>query len=185
MAKQRNKQKKGGILGPFLVLLLIAYVTSKELFTWLVGLSAAGLALYLYLRMRQRGQLRRSGIHDIDMMNGHEFEAYLGVMFTALGYQTQVTKGSGDFGADLVLHDGEEKIVVQAKRYKGAVGVSAVQEVVAARSYYEADGMWVITNSKFTKAAQELAQANGVVLMDRQKLIRLGLQANRGKRRAV
>ncbi|TBX57954.1 restriction endonuclease [Bacillus mycoides] len=49
-----------------------------------------------------------------------------------------MTKGSGDFGADLILKNNSEKIIVQAKRYKNKVGIQSAQEVIGAKRYYDA-----------------------------------------------
>lgn len=60
---------------------------------------------------------------------------------------------------------------MQCKRYKGKVGISAVQEVLGAKGYYKADKAMVITNSYFTPNAIKLANANDVELWDRNDLI--------------
>jgi len=73
---------------------------------------------------------------------------------------------TGDQGADLIIKKSGRTIAVQAKGYKGAVGNSAVQEIVGALRFYRADEGWVVTNSVFTAAARELADANGIKLMD-------------------
>lgn len=109
----------------------------------------------------------KSGIGKIDSMRGEEFELYLAAYFELKGYDVATTPASNDYGADLICTKGDEKIVVQAKRYEGKVGTAAVQEVVAARDYYEADRCIVVTNSYFTRNAQDLAEANDVQLWDR------------------
>ncbi|PFE67406.1 endonuclease [Bacillus cereus] len=124
-------------------------------------------------------ELRQSSINEIDQMNGRQFEEYLSSLYQSLGYQTEVTKGSGDFGADLILKGNNETIIVQAKRYSTKVSLQAVQEIVAAKSYYNANHAWVVTNSYFTKPARELAIANDVLLIDRDLLIKLSAQVNR------
>lgn len=113
----------------------------------------------------------RSGIKDIDRMSGYDFETYLKVLFKKLGYRPQVTKKSGDFGADLILV-GKNKIVIQAKRYgyKNNVSLDAVREVYASKAFYNADEAWVITNSFYTKQAKLLAEACGVKLLNRYDL---------------
>jgi hypothetical protein len=57
-----------------------------------------------------------------------------------------------------------KKIVVQCKRSVSPVGISAVQEVLGARSHYGADEAWVVTDSTFTPAAQRLAKSARVRL---------------------
>ncbi|WP_336865282.1 restriction endonuclease [Peribacillus frigoritolerans] len=116
-------------------------------------------------------KIRQSGIHEVDRMKGSEFEVFLQFLLQSHGYQARVTKGSGDYGADLVLDMPGKRIVVQAKRYGKKVGVRAVQEIVSAKSYYKADECWVITNNYFTAPALKLGNSNEVLLIDRDELI--------------
>lgn len=109
-------------------------------------------------------------IEIVDKMTGLEFENFLCMLFSENGYKAEVTKASGDQGADLIVEKFGEKTVVQAKRYSGDVSNSAIQEVVAAKAYYNCSRAMVITNSFFTKSAVALAQANNVELCDRQCL---------------
>ena len=82
-------------------------------------------------------------------------------------HHIKVTKGSGDFGADIIAHKGFEKYAIQCKCYSGAVGVKAVQEAIAGKAYYDCDRAMVITNSTFTPAAVELAKKSHVELWDK------------------
>ena len=109
----------------------------------------------------------KTTISKIDDLSGVEFEELVGKFFENEGYSVEYTPASGDQGADLILEDGVETIVVQLKRYSGNVGNSAIQEAVAAMPFYNADSCMVITNSYFTRGAIELAEANNVVLRDR------------------
>lgn len=122
----------------------------------------------------------RSGIKEIDMMSGYEFEEYLKALFKRLGYKAVVTKKSGDYGADLVLK-GRKRIVVQAKRYrkKNNVGINAVREVYGAKAYYEADEAWVVTNSYYTRQANELARKCNVKLLNRDELQKFIVQVKK------
>lgn len=113
-------------------------------------------------------RMAKSGIHIIDKMDGYQFEVYLKALFRELGYRPEVTKCSCDYGVDIVLK-GKNRIVIQAKRYgiKNRVGVRAVQEVYTGKAYYKADEAWIVTNSYYTKQAEELAKACNVKLIDR------------------
>lgn len=126
----------------------------------------------LFLLVRLFKPRKRRSLQEIDVMTGHEFEVYLGELFKRHGYKTKVTSASGDYGADLILHKDGQKIVVQAKRYKNSVGIRAVQEIIPAIAYYKANVAWVVTNSYLTKQAQNLADANEVVVIDREELIK-------------
>ncbi|MEE4580528.1 restriction endonuclease [Paenibacillus polymyxa] len=78
-----------------------------------------------------------------------------------------MTRAAGDFGADLILLEGERRIVVQANCYSKNVDLKAVQEVRSARAHYRANGALVVTNSNFTSQAYELAKSNSVRLISR------------------
>ncbi|WP_088053478.1 restriction endonuclease [Virgibacillus dakarensis] len=133
-----------------------------------------------YIKRRKRfNLLKKSGIRDIDRLQGYQFEEYLKVLFKKLGYRPVVTKKSGDYGADVVLK-GRNKIVIQAKRYgyKHNVSMDAVREVLAAMFFYKADEAWVITNSFFTKQAKTLAKSCGVKLLNRYELEKFIVKIN-------
>lgn len=150
-----NFQTAEGVIGA-IVLYLLLVVTFK-----------------IWRRTRQGARLRKAGIREIDEMSGEDFEHFLGELFKRRGFKITYTATSGDYGADLILHDGDEKIAVQAKRYSGNVGVKAVQEIIGAVKMYDANEAWVVTNSYFTKQAIKLATINDVYLIDRDELIEI------------
>lgn len=125
-------------------------------------------------------RLLSKDIREIDRMDGHQFGVFLEVVFAKLGYQANRTPDSNDFGADVVLNGKGGRIVLQAKRYgKGhSVGTQAVQEVFAAKAYYQAKRACVWTNSRYTAHAVKLAQAIGVELYDRKRLDQLIQRVN-------
>lgn len=112
----------------------------------------------------------RYSIQDIDLMSGADFEQFVAKMFTKMGYVTSVTKHSGDYGVDVIAERDGIKIGIQAKCYSGSVSNSAIQEIVAGMKYYSCHKGVVVTNSKFTNAAIELAKANNIKLWDRKIL---------------
>lgn len=140
------------------------------------------IAILIARKMAYIERLKKSGIADIDKMDGREFEHYLGHLFKAHGYEVRVTKAAGDFGADLIIVKGGKKIVVQAKRYSKNVGIKAVQETHSSMGYYGAVEAWVVSNSDYTDAARELANSLNVRLIGRERLIELIL--NKGSERA-
>jgi hypothetical protein len=109
-------------------------------------------------------------VFDVYAMNGYEFEDFLGSLFTTLGYDIETTKRSADQGADLFAQRFGRKVVIQAKNYSESVGNAAVQQVLAAKTFFSCDDAMVITNSYFTPSAKELAQSGGVKLVDRREL---------------
>lgn len=133
----------------------------------------AGLALLGVPAAVRRERLVRSGIAEVDEMAGDEFEARLASLYADLGYTVTRTGSRGDFGADLLLDRDGDRTVVQAKRYRGAVGIEAVQQVIGATRYYGGARPLVVTNSTFTSAAAELARAHDAELVERTELVRL------------
>ncbi len=153
--------------------------------TWTVLAAASPLVLVLlFILLRwdaRRKALLSSGIEVIDRMTGEEFEELLLAHFQAQGYTGTLTpETTGDYGADLILERNGQRTVIQAKRYKNVVGIAAVQQVIGAIKYYQAESGMVITNSTYTPNAERLAQANGIELIDREQLIAI-MRTSRGK----
>ena len=65
------------------------------------------------------------------------------------------------------------KYGIQVKRYEGAVGWRAVEEVKAGAEYWGCGCAVVLTNSSFTKQAVKGAEKIGVALWDREVLERM------------
>lgn len=101
-------------------------------------------------------------------MTGQQYELYCAKKLGECGYKhVYLTPGSGDYGADVIGFDRRgNKICFQCKMYKRPVGISAVQEVLASKYYYNADGAAVVTTSTFTPAARKLADSGGVTLIE-------------------
>ncbi len=82
------------------------------------------------------------------------------------------TSSKRDIGIDLVATNTQDGLftAIQCKFYSSTVGNGAIQEVAAARLFYDADIAIVMTNSYFTKSAVQLANKTGVLLWDGAKL---------------
>ena len=106
-------------------------------------------------------------INNVDLMNGYEFEKFISILFTKMGYMTEITKGSGDQGMDVIAERNGSKIGIQAKCYSSKVSNKAVQEIFASLNHYNCDKGIVVTNNYFTNSALELAKSNNVILWDR------------------
>lgn len=109
-------------------------------------------------------------IEKINLMSGAEFEELAARLYKFMGYHVNVTPLIGDQGADLIIEKFGEKTAVQVKRSSTNVGNKAIQEIVAAKSHYNCDKAIVVTNSFFTRPAEELARSNNVKLVNRTEL---------------
>jgi restriction system protein len=121
---------------------------------------AVMLLIWLFRWNRRKGYrnaLLAFGARTPLQLNPVDYERFCALLLQQKGWKTRDTRVTGDFGGDIVARRGKVKIVVQCKRYSSPVGVKAVQEVHAAKAYYQADKTAVMTPIGFTKAARELA----------------------------
>ncbi|WP_144611802.1 restriction endonuclease [Bacillus cereus] len=110
-------------------------------------------------------------IEDVDEMDGYQFEEFVAQLFQEMGYKTEVTSSSGDYGIDVIAKRKGLTIGIQAKRYSDKVSNKAVQEVIAGIAFYNLDQGLVITNNYYTKPAQNQAKGTSVLLWDRDMLL--------------
>lgn len=105
---------------------------------------------------------------DIDLMEGHDFEYFCADLLRKKGFQeVEVTKGSGDYGIDILAQKDGVSYGIQCKCYATPVGVKAVQEAYAGRDYYDCMVGVVLTNQYFTTPAVEVAKKLKIMLWDR------------------
>lgn len=173
--KKKYKNKYVDLILPlsFLVSIFIYSKTlNLSLALWVfVGCIFCFVSIILYRSYLNQKKLMDSGIYVVDKMSGDQFEEYILAHFKVLGYSGYVTRGSQDYGADVVIEKDGIITVIQAKRWKQKVSIDAVQQIVAAVKHYKAHKALVITNNFFTSNAIELAKSNQVELWDRNKLI--------------
>lgn len=107
-------------------------------------------------------------------MDGISFEKYCASVLKANRFTNiNVTKASGDYGADIVAVKDQIKYAIQCKRSVTPIGNKAVQEVIASRSVYNCHVGAVLTNNYFTNSAKVLAKKNNILLWDRNDLLKM------------
>lgn len=106
-----------------------------------------------------------------DQLDGYGFERFCADILAKNNfYNIELTPGSGDQGIDVIAYKDGIKYGIQCKRYSSDVGNSAVQEAFSGKVFYNCHVAVVLTNRYFTHSAKELAEKNGVLLWDRDKL---------------
>ncbi|MEQ3638758.1 MAG: restriction endonuclease [Alteromonas sp.] len=100
----------------------------------------------------------------------YEYERTIADTISSTRAKARVTQGSGDQGADVIANFLGEDYIIQCKLYSQPVGNKAVQEVAAAKQFYDGDYALVVTNSSFTKSARQLADKLGVMLLHHSQL---------------
>jgi restriction system protein len=109
-----------------------------------------------------------------------EFESLMTNLFEKMGLETRQTRASRDGGVDCVAWDTRpvvgEKVVIQAKRYKNTVGVSAVRDLYGTMMNEHAAKGILVTTSGFGRAAYEFAKEKPMELVSGANLLALLLQ---------
>lgn len=109
--------------------------------------------------------------NQFDYMEGHDFEYFCAELLRKNGFSdVKVTQGSGDQGIDILATKDGIKYGIQCKCYSSDIGNKAVQEVFSGKSFYNCHVGVVLTNRYFTSSAKKLAEKNGILLWDRDKL---------------
>ena len=136
---------------------------------WPVLLTAGGiLILALAAIFTVRFFRNRSRGSEMDDMEGHEFEYFCADLLKDNGFtEVEVTRGSGDYGVDILAEKDGITYAVQCKCHTDPIGIRAVQEVYAGRDYYDRMVVVVMTNQYFTSAAVHAAEKLKILLWDR------------------
>ncbi len=133
----------------------------------LIGLIAfmAVLTILINVFLRHRRDRR---ISRMDELEGHEFEFFCADLLKAQGFiDVAVTRGSGDFGVDILAEKDGVTYAVQCKRHTAPVGVEAVLCTYGGLAYYERMVGVIMTNQYFTAPAVEAAKKLRILLWDR------------------
>lgn len=122
--------------------------------------------------LRRREQMQSIDLQEIDAMSGHAFEHYVGQLLSQQGYQTEVTRGSGDNGVDIIAKMNGTRWAIQCKRQASNISRNAISDAVAATksTLFNCSRAMVVTNSYFSKAAISYAHSTNCVLVDRDTL---------------
>lgn len=144
---------------------MIAFVVAVLV---LVLVIVAAVAIWRY-RTEQR-KLRALDIAAIDTMDPLEFERYVATLLKHRGFTNVRLTERYDYGVDIIAEKDGVRWGVQVKRYSNLVKAEAVRQVFTALVRYKCDRSMVVTNSTFSRPAQELADDNNCVLIDRDEL---------------
>lgn len=106
-----------------------------------------------------------------------EFENLITNLFTKMGLETKLTQASRDGGVDCVAWDMRPivggKVIVQAKRYKNTVGVSAVRDLYGTVMNEGAAKGILVTTSGYGKSAFDFIEHKPLELVSGSHLLYL------------
>ncbi len=117
---------------------------------------------------------QRPNLMDLTFL---EFESLITNLFQKMGLETRLTQASRDGGVDCVAYDPRPifggKVVIQAKRYKHTVGVSAVRDLFGTVQNEGASKGILVTTSGYGKASFEFAEGKPLELLSGSNLLYL------------
>lgn len=103
-------------------------------------------------------------------LNPFEFENLVGNLFSQMGLETKQTQSSRDGGVDVVAYDTRPilggKVVIQAKRYRHTVGVSAVRDLFGTMMNEGANKGILVSTSGYGADAFNFAKDKPIELID-------------------
>lgn len=108
-------------------------------------------------------------------LNGRQFEIEVANFFKKQGYDTMLTKATGDEGVDIVLRKNGQKIIVQCKAHKKSIGVAVVRDLLGTMIHQNADQAIIVSLSGFSKNVYEFAIDKNIKLMTVNDILMSGI----------
>lgn len=103
-------------------------------------------------------------------LNPFEFETLVSNLFGKMGLEAKLTRSTKDGGVDAVAFDTRPviggKVVIQAKRYKNTVGVSAVRDLYGTMQHEGANKGILVTTSGYGPDAYDFSKDKPIELID-------------------
>jgi len=103
-------------------------------------------------------------------LNPFEFENLVSNLFNKMGLETKQTRSSKDGGVDAIAYDQRPilggKVVIQAKRYKNVVGVSAVRDLYGTMMNEGANKGILVATSGYGPDAYDFSKDKPIELID-------------------
>lgn len=98
-------------------------------------------------------------------LSGQQFEIELCLLLKQKGHRVERRGGPNDKGVDLVIEDGESKIIVQCKAHAKKIGPGPVRDLFGALHHWRATEAWLVGIEGFSTAARQFAQGKPIRLL--------------------
>ncbi|MBI4826151.1 MAG: restriction endonuclease [Nitrospirae bacterium] len=141
-------------------------------FWYIVPVITAALAAKFFFDQWTEHKLSGSSINDIDSREIGDFISHLNDIVVRLGYIIEWVNHNNDHEVNMLIVKNGVKVLFRAVRNQGKIGWKPIQESLDAMRFHECHELIMVTNKYFTFRAREFAEENGVVLWDRDKLIK-------------
>lgn len=131
-------------------------------------------------RYIENQEIQNQAERTLQSLNWRELEWLCGILYENMGFEVNVTPRGNDDGVDIVAKSkkiGEKTlIVVQSKKWEltNPVGKKEIRELLGTVDLYRATKGVLVTTSRFTSGATEMAENNPrIELLDRKHLLQL------------
>jgi restriction system protein len=146
------------------------YTTLASFFLYILPLLFVLGSIVSVFARRKRANLFENAVANDDalsQMTWREFELLVGEYFRHRGFSVKEMGGGGaDGGVDLIVSSGNDRYVVQCKKWKSKqVGVATVRELYGVMGATGAAGAFVVTSGSFTKDAGRFAEGREIELV--------------------
>jgi HJR/Mrr/RecB family endonuclease len=107
--------------------------------------------------------------NNFENISPFDFEYFVARLLQEMGYTTEVTKKTGDYGIDIIAKKGKMIVAVQCKRHneKNLIGNVLIQQLLGSMQFINASHCIFITTSSFTKNAITQSQNSPIELWDK------------------
>lgn len=104
-------------------------------------------------------------------LDGLTFEKELSTLLHSRGYETQLTKASGDEGVDIILHKDGKTILVQCKAHDKPIGSGPVRDLYGTLMHQGANEAWLVSTRGFSDHATKFADGKPIKLLNISQLL--------------
>ena len=163
-----------------LALFVWAAVTHPYLTASLVVVAAMGYGAWVarkrhdrWLELTRQSWVGRLAVpQHMARLSPTDFEVACAALFQSMGFNTSLTRTTGDDGVDIILSRNGRKDIVQCKHYfNRTVGNVEVRNLLGAKQDFEATEAYLLTSGSFSGPAWELARRNaGIHLWGQQHI---------------
>jgi restriction system protein len=103
-------------------------------------------------------------------LNPYKFEALVENLFRKMGLETRLTRSSRNGSINIVAFDARPvlggKVVVQTRRYRNTVGISAVQDLYGTMLHEGANKRIIVSTSSYGPDAYDFSNNKPIEMID-------------------
>lgn len=140
---------------------------------WVTPFVALVLQIFFVMHNNKNNSTAKDH-RDAKTFSGNDpygYEEFIKTLLRDNGFSAKRTRGSGDYGVDVLASKNNKTFAIQCKLYNHTVGFKAVQEIVGGRIYYKTDFAVVVSDNSFTDAAKNMARRSDVILTHHKNLL--------------